>query len=85
MQVPDTQPGFYYVSVRKDNGDTRLLSGPYVNNHAAALADVDTYKAKAIAADPKAHWYAYGTMRSDTMIAGKCIFNNIEVEEAVAS
>lgn len=76
-QKPDTKKGFYYVSVRKDDGAARLLSGPYVDDHAAAIADVDKYQQMACAADPKAHWYAYGTMRSDTLIAGKCIFNNM--------
>lgn len=78
-QKPDTKKGFYYVSARKDNGDTRLLSGPYVNDHAAALADVDAYTKMALDKDPKAHWYSYGTMRSDTPILGKCVFNNIEI------
>ena len=84
-QLPDTKSGFYYVSVRKENGDMRLLSGPYVNDHAAALADVDTYKAKAMDADPRAAWYFFGTMRSDDLIAGKCIFNNIAGAAGVAS
>lgn len=84
-QKPDTKPGFYYVSARKTNGDTRLLSGPYVNDHAAALADVDTYAEMVMnLGDPNAIWYAYGTMRSDTPILGKCVFNNIPVTEGVA-
>lgn len=64
-QQPDTKPGYYYVSVIRDNGDTRLLAGPYPNNHAAALADVERAKHIAQDIDQKAVWYAFGTCRSD--------------------
>lgn len=40
MQTPDTKPGAYYVSA-VDAGRTVLLFGPYLNNHAGALAAVD--------------------------------------------
>lgn len=63
MQAPDSKPGSYYVSVRKDNGDWRPLLGPFVDNHAAALAWVDKAQAKALDMDPRASWYSYGTVR----------------------
>jgi len=61
-QLPDTAPGPYYISVMRDDGQVRLLSGPH-SFHAEALDLVD--KAGAIAAkiDIKAVWYAYGTVR----------------------
>src|SRR3546814_7308723 len=39
-QTPDTKPGNYYVSIVRGK-DHRLLAGPFVNNHAGALAMVD--------------------------------------------
>lgn len=62
-QAPDTKPGNYYVSVRKDSGDWRVLLGPFPNDHAAALAWVDKARNKAIELDPRAPWYSYGTVR----------------------
>lgn len=74
-QNPDTKPGDYYVSVVNDRGDTRLLSGPYRDNHAAAVADVDKAKHIAQDIDPKAVWYAYGTVRVDHDVAGPGVLN----------
>jgi hypothetical protein len=62
---PDTRPGFYYVSVVRDGGDYRLLRGPFENDHVSALAAVDASREEAIALDPRAFWYAYGTVRTD--------------------
>jgi hypothetical protein len=64
-QVPDTKPGFYYVSVVRGESDYRLLRGPFVNDHAGALAAVDAARFRAYDLDPRAAWYAFGTMRSD--------------------
>lgn len=64
-QAPDPRPGFYYVSVRRPNGDYRLLRGPFVNDHAAALAAVDPARYRAYDLDPRAAWYAYGTARTE--------------------
>jgi hypothetical protein len=61
-QLPDTAPGPYYVSVMKDGGDYRLLSGPY-DNHADALIQVDPARAVAEKLDVKATWYYFGTVR----------------------
>ncbi len=60
--TPDTAPEPYYVSARREDGDFRLLAGPY-DTHAAALADVDRASSIAMQLDPKATWYAYGTCR----------------------
>lgn len=62
-QQPDNKPGNYYVSVRKDSGDWRVLLGPFPNDHAAALAWVDPARRKAEELDPRACWYSYGTVR----------------------
>lgn len=65
MQAPDNKPGNYYVSVRRDNGDSRFLLGPYVNDHAGALAMVEEARKMAQDMDPRAAWYAFGTARQD--------------------
>ncbi len=57
---PATEAGFY-VSVR--NGDqSGLLLGPYAE-HAHAEANVDRARDEALAVDPWAHFYEYGTCR----------------------
>lgn len=60
-QQPDIKPGNYYVSVRRDDGDFRLLVGPFPNDHASALAVVDRATKVATDLDPRAWWYSYGT------------------------
>lgn len=65
-QIPDTRPGFYYVSVVRDDGAHRLLRGPFVNDHPAALAAVDGARHIACKLDRRGHWYAYGTCRTET-------------------
>jgi hypothetical protein len=62
-QQPDTALGNYYVSMRRDDGQTRLLRGPFRNDHAGALAAVQAASAEAERLDPKAVWYSYGTVR----------------------
>lgn len=66
-QTPDTQPGPYYVTAKRDTR-TAFVSGPY-DTHAEALALVD--KARSIAADldPRAWWDAFGTARLHDLIA----------------
>lgn len=59
----DSKPGLYYVSVVNGVGDYRLLAGPFVNDHAAALGWVDRARCEAEKIDPKAVWYSFGTVR----------------------
>ncbi len=65
MVKPDTKPGFYYVTARRDNGDAVFLAGPFLNDHQGALDAVAGAKAKAMDVDPRAPWYSYGTARTD--------------------
>lgn len=62
---------FYYVTVRRpkadgsgDGWDYRPLRGPYIT-HEAARAQLDTTRAAAIALDPAAAAYSFGTARCD--------------------
>lgn len=65
-QLPDTKPGNYYVSARRDNGDAVCLLGPFRDDHAKALSMVDAGREAAEASgDPRACWYSYGTLRTD--------------------
>lgn len=64
-QAPDTRPGFYYVSVM-DGPRRGLLRGPWIDDHAGALAAVDVVRAEAERVDPRAAFYAFGTARSET-------------------
>lgn len=61
-QQPDTKPGMYYVSVM-DGARTGRLLGPFENDHAGALAMVDKVRDKAQELDPRAAFYAFGTIR----------------------
>jgi len=58
-QQPEEPERLYYVSV-VDAGRHGLLAGPYTY-HAEALEKVDPARARAIAADGYAWFYAYGT------------------------
>jgi len=64
-QQPDSRPGFYYVGVRKSSDTAqatyRLLRGPIVNDHPAALAAVVETQRRAIDYDPPGVWYSYDT------------------------
>jgi len=67
-QQPDTQPGHYYVSVldRASNaghGRHALALGPFTNDHAGALAQVDAVRNYCRLGDPFAWFWAYGTCR----------------------
>ena len=61
-QQPDDKPGDYFVSAI--DGDRRaLVSGPYINDHAAALADVAECRALTEQVDRKTVFAAFGTCR----------------------
>lgn len=62
---PDTRPGFYYVSCRNSNGQYAFVRGPWINDHAGALAAKFAVQREAERVDPKAIWYAWGTARSE--------------------
>lgn len=86
-QKPDTKPGAYYVSVLRGN-DYRVLLGPFMDDHAAALASVDKVRAKAEELDVKAVWYAFGTCRipvQPTELLPKGILNDYFPERSSAS
>lgn len=63
-QPEDPRPGFYYVTA-VDGGRSARAAGPY-RTHAAALDDVYRVKEEIERTDPRAAFYAWGTMRSET-------------------
>lgn len=63
--TPDTRPGFYYVTCRNGSGDYAFIRGPWVDDHAGALAAKRAVQAEGERADPRAVWYAWGTARSE--------------------
>lgn len=80
-QQPDPRPGFYYVSVVRGESDVRLLRGPFVNDHAAALEAVFAARFRAYDLDPRAQWYAFGTVRVEED-AGPGILDRIDAAAA---
>lgn len=58
----DHRPGYYYVTA-VDAGRYWLLSGPYIDDHGAALADVNVVREIAQESNPRAWFYSYGTAR----------------------
>jgi hypothetical protein len=70
----DTRPGFYYVSVIRDDGAYRFLAGPF-ETHVEALAAVPRARDVARDLDPRATWYAFGTARTDEN-SGPGMLNN---------
>lgn len=60
---PDARPGFYYVSAI-DGARRSLVRGPF-RTHAEALGAVEPTKRLVEERDPRAHWYAWGTARSE--------------------
>lgn len=62
QQLPDTQPGNYYVTIQ-DGGRTGILAGPFPNDHATALGMVDRASRLACQFSPQAHFAAFGTAR----------------------
>lgn len=73
-QEPDTEPGNYYVSVR-DGERFNVLLGPFVNNHAGALAHVNAVRARATQRDPFAAFYGFGTVRMNEAFTKPGILN----------
>jgi len=82
-QQPDTKPGFYYVTVMRGKGDYRYLRGPFVNDHAGALAAVDAARFRSYDLDPRAAFYAFGTARADED-AGPGILDRLDAGKPVA-
>jgi len=64
-QTPDTRPGFYYVSVI-DGDRVARLRGPHIDDHAGALAQVEEARATLVELDPRAAFWAFGTIRVDS-------------------
>lgn len=63
-QAPYPRPGFYYVSAI-DGPRSARVRGPFTT-HAEALALVATSRDALVAMDPRAHFYAFGTCRSES-------------------
>lgn len=72
----DRRPGFYYVSIKRENGEARFLRGPFTL-HKDALDALPAAREAAERVDPRACWYAFGTARSATD-AGPGILDQIE-------
>lgn len=84
---PDSRPGYYYVSIYRCNnnagigGQFRLLRGPFINDHAGALAAVGDAKCRAIAYDRRAQWDAFGTCRVEEDL-GAGILDKLDSQKA---
>jgi len=74
-QLPDSKPGLYYVTVRRDDGQYKPLFGPFKNDHARAPHLVSKARKLACERDPRGPWYSYGTARVNESI-GDGIFNS---------
>ena len=79
-QQPDTAPGMYYVTVRRPKSgatgyDYVLLAGPFINDHAGALATVAAASKLANEYDARSHWYEFGTARFPYTQTAPGIFN----------
>jgi hypothetical protein len=64
LQAPDPRPGYYYVSV-VDGPRSARLRGPFVDDHAGALAAVHDARRALERLDPRAAFWAFGTCRSE--------------------
>ena len=62
-QQPNQEPGNYYVTAR-DAGKTFPMAGPFVNDHAGALAAVRSVREAACNIDGRACFMAWGTVRA---------------------
>jgi hypothetical protein len=71
MQTPDSKPGNYYVTAIDDTKRVARLAGPFLNDHASALALVDKARDEACKVDSRAWWYAFGTCRVDIDVPTK--------------
>lgn len=63
-RIADAERVGYYVSVI-DGNRKGLLLGPY-DDHSDALANVNRARNLAYDADPRSHWYAFGTCKITT-------------------
>ena len=61
--MPDTKPGFYYVSA-VDGNKYALMLGPF-KMHEEALQMVEQCRNKACDLNPHSHWWQWGTCRED--------------------
>lgn len=61
-QPPDTKPGNYYVTIRRDDR-YQCLAGPFRDDHALALSLVDKASKLAIDNDSRASFDSFGTAR----------------------
>jgi hypothetical protein len=75
-QAPDTKPGNYYVTVKRDDGAYGRLFGPFENDHARALELVNLGRRLAEEVDPRAFFYAYGTARFPLDYTKPGVFND---------
>lgn len=86
-QAPDTQPGPYYVSVIRGNNDHTLVSGPYPL-HQDALDRVNKSRIVSERHDPRAAWYAFGTVRMREAFDGPGVLQrwgyNLDLEKEAA-
>lgn len=66
----------YYVSVMRDDGDMRALYGPFAT-HAEALENVQIANNKACDCDPRASFYAFGTVAMPSTYTTPGIINHL--------
>lgn len=64
-QEADSKPGDFYVSIL-DSGRYALALGPFRDDHAGALAQVDRVRTHVLDNYPRAAWWAFGTCRLDS-------------------
>lgn len=76
--TPDPRPGFYYVSAI-DGARRALVRGPWVDDHAGALAAVDACRRAAADRDGRTWFYAFGTCRSETDLGAGWLGGPIDV------
>lgn len=73
--VPDRSPGNYYVSLVRGKR-VSLLAGPFVDDHATALAMVDRAKLEAERVDPWSWFDPVGTVRMPSDFATPGVLNS---------
>jgi hypothetical protein len=82
--APDSRPGFYYVTCRNSAGDYAFIRGPWVDDHAGALAAKRAVQTEGERVDPRAVFYAWGTARSETDLGPGVLGGPLSPEEARA-
>lgn len=75
-QKPDTKPGHYYVTA-VDGARIYGMAGPFVNDHASALAAVDKVRQFACEEDGRASFMLWGTARYGTDVTQKGRLNHL--------